>query len=214
MRPIVAIDCDGVLSDWHALAMPIMNNLLNSNFTTKDITNWDIYHLIDDQSIKDSFHDLLNNSGMIEHLPVYEGSQKAIDEIRKLAEVYIVTSPMNEYHDWIIHRNKWLKKNFDILPKNIIHTSAKYLIQANIFIDDKPENVEKWYQNNSGIPILWKHECVQNNPFEYSQRIIHTNDWNDVLEILRNWFESHLNNTSNTVKSWPSWKQNVLGKIS
>lgn len=211
-KPIIAIDCDGVLSDWHALAMPIMNKLLNSNFTTKDITNWDIYHLIDDQSIKDSFHDLLNNSGMIEHLPVYEGAQEAIEEIRKEAEVFIVTSPMNEYHDWIIHRNKWLKKNFDISPKNIVHTSAKYLIKADIFIDDKPENVEKWYEFNYGVPVLWKHECVAENPFKNNTRIRHTNDWNDIIEISNNWFEIHLNRTSETVKSWPNWKQNVLGK--
>lgn len=126
----------------------------------------------------------MNNSGMIEHLSVYEGAQEAVEKIKSLADVYIVTSPMNEYHDWIIHRNKWLKKNFDISPENIVHTSAKHLVQATIFIDDKPENVEKWYQTNIGIPILWKHECVIENPFAYSTRIKWTNDWNDVIEIL------------------------------
>lgn len=186
MKPIIAINCDGVLSNWHALALPILNKLTGKNISTKDIKNWDIYHLIDDQKIKDLYNDELNNSGMIEHLPVYDGAQKAIEEIRKIAELYIVTSPMNNYHDWIIHRNTWLKKNFDISSKNIVHTSAKHLIQSHIFIDDKPENVKNWYESNVGIPILWKHECVAENPFEWNTRVKWTNDWNDVMKILNN----------------------------
>lgn len=173
-----------MLSDWHALAFPILNKLLNKNISTKDVKNWDIYHLIDDETIKETFKDLLNNSGMIEHLPVYSGAQEAIEKIKSLAEVYIVTSPMDKYHNWIIHRNSWLKKNFDIYPKNIVHTAAKHLIPANIFIDDKPENIQKWIKRNIGIPILWKHECVTENPFSRSTRIKWTNDWNDVIEII------------------------------
>lgn len=179
-----------MLSDWHALAFPILNKLLNKNISTKDVKNWDIYHLIDDETIKETFKDLLNNSGMIEHLPVYSGAKEAIEKIKSLAEVYIVTSPMDKYHDWIIHRNAWLKKNFDISPKNIVHTAAKHLIPAHIFIDDKPDNVEKWYENNIGIPILWKHECVPENPFSWSTRIKWTNDWNDVIEIIEKWRKS------------------------
>lgn len=191
-KPVIAIDCDGVLSDWHALAFPIMNKLLNANHSTKDVKNWDIYHLIDDETIKETFKDLLNNSGMIEHLPVYDGAQKAIEEIKKIAEIYIVTSPMGKYHDWIIHREKWLKKNFDISSKNVVHTAAKYLIQADVFIDDKPENIEKWYSYNFGIPILWKHECVPENPFEHNRRVKWTNDWNEVLDILNRTLEIYV----------------------
>lgn len=187
---IIAIDCDGVLSDWHALAFPIMNKLLNSNYSTKDVKSWDIYNLISDNAIKDTFNYLLNNSGIIERLPVYEGAQKAIEEIKKVAEVYIVTSPMNDYHDWIIHRNKWLKENFNISPKNIIHTSAKYLVHADVFIDDKPSNVEKWMEHNCGIPVLWKHECVENH--NLNNRCRWTNNWNDVLEILNKTLEIYL----------------------
>jgi 5'(3')-deoxyribonucleotidase len=76
-----------------------------------------------------------------------------------------------------------LKKHFNIDPKKVIHTSAKYLVSANIFVDDHPNNVQKWIDRQNGIAVLWKHGY--NSAHENTNRAIYTNDWNDLIRIVK-----------------------------
>lgn len=193
IKPVVAIDCDGVLADWLGYVIPVANILFNKNIKQSDLTGWDLYDIIDDPKAKTTLYDYLNQTKMILDMDPYEEALRGMAVLKEFAEIYVVTSPMINYPNWILHRNKWLKTHFDIDKNHVIHTSAKHLVQADLFIDDKPENVFNWskFRNNSlyGQPVLWKHNHVKFEPEisdrEYTEenKIVHTNDWNEVLGL-------------------------------
>jgi 5'(3')-deoxyribonucleotidase len=195
IKPVVAIDCDGVLADWMGYVIPAANILFNTNISLSDLTGWDLYDIISEPKAKTTLYDYLNQTKMILDMNPYEEALRGMLALKEFAEIYIVTSPMVNYPNWILHRNKWLKTHFGIDKNHVIHTAAKQLIQADVFIDDKPENVINWakYKNNAldGYPVLWKHDHIK---FELPQRdyfyspedkITHTNDWNEILKMTK-----------------------------
>lgn len=184
-KPILVLDCDGVLADWHEHAFYILNKLLNSNYSVNDLKEWDIDELLEDSSIsKNKFWEAINSSTMVQDLNPYKEALIGVAKLKEIADIYVCTSPMVNYPNWIIQRNKWLNKHFDINPKKVIHTSAKYLVSANIFVDDHPNNIQKWIDRQNGIAVLWKRGYNANH--EYANRAVYTNDWNDLIRIVRN----------------------------
>lgn len=181
-KPIIALDCDGVLADWHEHAFYILNKLLNSNYSVNDLKEWDIDELLEGSSVsKNKFWEAINTSNMVAELNPYPEAISGVEKLQEIADVYVCTSPMINYPNWIIQRNKWLSKHFDINPKKVIHTSAKYLVSANIFVDDHPNNIQKWIDRQNGIAVLWK--ANYNSAYEGRNRAIYTNDWN-LLEAI------------------------------
>lgn len=181
-KPIIALDCDGVLADWHEHAFYILNKLLDSNYSVNDLKEWDIDELLENTSVnKNKFWEAINTSNMVAELNPYSEALKGVAKLKEIADIYICTSPMVHYPNWIIHRNDWLKRHFDINPKKVIHTSAKYLVSANIFVDDHPNNVQKWIDRQNGIAVLWK--ANYNSNHENVNRAIYTNSW-DLLEAI------------------------------
>ena len=53
----MAIDCDGVLADWMGYVIPVANILFNTNIKQSDLTNWDLYDIIDDPKAKTTLYD-------------------------------------------------------------------------------------------------------------------------------------------------------------
>lgn len=62
---------------------------------------------------------------------------------------------------------------------------------------------EKW-----ALQIIRKH----NPDFIYNSYRDYEILQKEIKKLIPNSFEDHLNQASETVKSWPDWKQNVLGK--
>ena len=194
IKPVVAIDCNGVLADWLGYVIPVANILFNKNIKQSDLTGWDLYDIIDDPKAKTTLYDYLNQTKMILDMNPYEEALRGMSALKEFADIYIVTSPMMNYPNWILHRNKWLKTHFGIDKNHVIHTSAKHLVQADLFIDDKPENVVNWSRYGNNVysqAVLWKHDHVKFEPklnedfWQNDMEIIHTNDWNKVLEVVK-----------------------------
>ena len=194
IKPVVAIDCDGVLADWLGYVIPVANILFNKNIKQSDLTGWDLYDIIDDPKAKTTLYDYLNQTKMILDMNPYEEALRGMAALKEFAEIYVVTSPMMNYPNWILHRNKWLKTHFGIDKNHVIHTSAKHLVQADVFIDDKSENVVNWSRYGNNVysqAVLWKHDHVKFEPklnedfWQNDMEIIHTNDWNKVLELTK-----------------------------
>ena len=194
IKPVVAIDCDGVLADWMGYVIPVANILFNTNIKQSDLTGWDLYDIIDDPKAKTTLYDYLNQTNMILDMNPYEEALRGVSALKEFADIYVVTSPMMNYPNWILHRNKWLKTHFGIDKNHVIHTSAKHLVQADVFIDDKPENVVNWSRYGNNVysqAVLWKHDHVKFEPelnenfWQKDTEIIHTNDWNKILEVVK-----------------------------
>lgn len=194
VKPVVAIDCDGVLADWMGYVIPVVNILFNTNIKQSDLTGWDLYDIIDDPKAKTTLYDYLNQTKMILDMNPYDEALRGMTALKEFADIYVVTSPMMNYPNWILHRNKWLKTHFGIDKNHVIHTSAKHLVQADVFIDDKPENVVNWSRYGNNVysqAVLWKHDHIKFEPklnedfWQNDMEIIHTNDWNKILEVVK-----------------------------
>ena len=181
-KKILALDCDDVLAKFTEQSLSLLNEFNNSNFQESDIDQWDFFKKFLPEDKLDDFFEFLADREIIKNLNPFEEALNHFDELRKYFRIYIVTSPMSSYSNWIPHRNEWLKKHFDIPASKVIHTSAKYRVHADVFVDDRTSSVEKWIKQwgNEGNGILWK---KQGNLSHGSKVIInYTNDWKDVLK--------------------------------
>lgn len=184
-KPIIGIDCDGVLADFTSKTLDILNNFKNTSYKYEDIKQWDfLRQFLDSEEEVKNFKNSLNDHSLFSILEPYPGTQKYIEELKKYGKIYIITSPMKEYDNWILHRDNWLLDNYDIKKDKIIHTRAKYRVHVDLFIDDKPSNVNKWKKQwPDGIGILFKHQGNKNckGIWDY-----HTNNWQDIINIVKN----------------------------
>jgi 5'(3')-deoxyribonucleotidase len=65
------------------------------------------------------------------------------------ADFVFATSPMNSNRTWTHDREAWLRdQGFDDVP--VIHTHRKDLVDADVLLDDKPENVVAFAARRAG----------------------------------------------------------------
>jgi 5'(3')-deoxyribonucleotidase len=177
--PRVLVDVDGVLADFLAPSLPLLKELTGKDWDLSEFHSWDIFDTVDRQ-FEDAFFDRINCLGWCRNIPVFEGAQEAMARVAELADVYVVTSPMNHIPTWMHEREQWLKAHFNISPKKVVHTSAKYLCTGDVLIDDKPANVDAWLNEQPGIGILF--------PQPYNQRMasrgLRAKGWGDVIKVI------------------------------
>jgi len=77
-------------------------------------------------------------------------NQPVVDLIRylqqqPLTDVVFVTSPWVSCAWWAYARHKWLEATFGVSFQNIVITSRKNLVLGDVFVDDRAQNVIKWF---------------------------------------------------------------------
>lgn len=183
IRPRVLLDVDGVLCDFLNPALYVMNRLLGTNLALQDMKSWHLFDAWDievPKKVIDECYDIWKSPGWCRSLPVYPEAVEGVKKLQEIADVFIVTSPMNG-PTWTHERERWLRHHFgeSMNRKCIIHTDAKYVCSGDILVDDKADHCIAWKQcHPMGQAILWNQ--VTNRTVEYHG--IRTDDW---LEIYR-----------------------------
>lgn len=91
VKPIIVLDCDGVLADWHEHAFYILNKLLNSNYSVKDLKEWDIDELLQGTEIsKNKFWEAINTSNMVAELNPYLEAIVGVQKLKEIADIYVL----------------------------------------------------------------------------------------------------------------------------
>ena len=181
-RPRVLLDVDGVLADFLNEFLEFGNSLTGVRYKKEDIKKWDIFSYFDEENCKKCIK-YLSDPGFAAGLEPYEGSKAALEKIKELAELFIVTVPVYSSVTWVYERTMWLKKHFNINSDQIVYTASKELVTGDIFVDDRPEHVSAWkHQNPSGIAILWSQEYNKLSEDICDYRI---NDWNTLVQIVK-----------------------------
>ena len=149
MTSKVYVDMDGVIADF-----------FTAHAEFRKVNHWkDQGEITLDISIKE-----LQGTNFFETLPVFPFAKKLITLVKSYTggDWYINTSPLRDDHENSeYYKTKWLKKNnFD--PKDIIVTKRKesYAVDkktgiANILIDDRPKNLQRW-ADRGGIGIRYQ----------------------------------------------------------
>lgn len=136
------VDVDGVVADW---LLAIMCELC-SDRRDEDFKGWEILSQLDDED-RELALSVMESPEFWRHLPVMKGAKEGIRELEKAGyRITWVTSPWRGCTGWEDARRGWLNEHFDMEERGhgFIPTAEKHMVDGNIFIDDKPENVRKW----------------------------------------------------------------------
>lgn len=157
-RPVVLLDCDGVLADFIGGVLPLINGLLDTRHTAEDVTEFSFADALkmtpgDAARVKRAIG---SQPRLAAGLAVYPGAIDGVRRLREVADVYIVTSSWDSNETWEFDRKAWLRRHFGIGHHDIVFTAAKHLVCGDMLIDDKTSTCEAWRAAwPRGIPVQW-----------------------------------------------------------
>lgn len=147
-RPRILIDVDGPMADFVAPALEAIFLVTGRRFKASDHVNgWDLFAglgLSDDET-KEVFR-ILQVPGLCLGIPMVEGAREGIEELRKFAQVWAVTSPFVGKH-WMHERDAWLESNLGFHKNDVLHVraAAKHGVFGNMLIEDKIDTLNSWH---------------------------------------------------------------------
>lgn len=138
------IDLDDVICEGGFFTL--INKFLNSNYTLSDVKGYYMQSLIDDSKL-DEFFEFLLESNMYNYVEVIPNAIEVIEKLNDKYELYICSSfiiPSCEKNLGKLIKDKcdWIKENMPFIKfSQMIFTSEKHLIDADIRIDDSIKNL-------------------------------------------------------------------------
>lgn len=182
MRPRVLLDVDGVLADFHTPCLDLINRYGGTKHSMNDLSEWDLFNALGiDPEVKHLVYEYMKQPGWCRQIGVYPEAKEGVARLREVADVYVVTSPMNG-PTWTHERDRWLMYHFGFTTKQIVHTSAKYLCAGDALIDDKIDNLLKWKRcHPGGLGIRWIVKQYRHHEYEGPS----TDNWDKVIELVQ-----------------------------
>lgn len=156
--PRVLLDVDGVLADFIGGILPMLNEMLGTDYQREHITQFDFCASLGlrpdvGAAVKRRIGAARGLAATLEVLP---GAIEGVGRLSAIAEIYVVTSPWNSNETWVFEREQWLLKNFGIGHNRVVHASAKHLIVGDMLVDDKTSTLVSWQKHHpNGTPVLW-----------------------------------------------------------
>ena len=126
----IAIDCDGVLSNFNSGIIKFINETEGTNFEITDIDHWHWYRKSKKIQVKAMNSGLVNKLGdnwfNIKHkefcsehglasLPIIPGSKEFLNELAKAYEIFVITDrPILDKNPYLTQEDTilWLSYNF------------------------------------------------------------------------------------------------------
>lgn len=171
-RPLVLLDCDGVLSDFVGWFLLKIEQELGVSYHREDVLKFDFSNLPGWDGIKREAWNLCRVPGFARNMPVLDGAKDGVRRLREIADVEICTNPMPGSLTWTGERYEWLERHFGITHANCHNLEKKYRIPADYLIDDSGENCDAY---GVGTPLLW--DRSYNRSFEH----VRVHNWDDVM---------------------------------
>jgi 5'(3')-deoxyribonucleotidase len=154
---LIALDSDGVLSDFSSGALRIVAEVTGKHFTVADITAWDFTKALgltahEAAEVKKAIG---ARRGFAASLPPYLPARQGVRRLRELGDVICVTSPWDSNPWWRSERESWLALHFGI--DVVHHASDKTVYEADVFVDDKSAHVRDWLAAWPGrTAVFWR----------------------------------------------------------
>jgi 5'(3')-deoxyribonucleotidase len=182
MTPRFLIDVDEVLANFAEPAVEVLSNILGEPWTFDAMLPgaWDMFAGLSPEQ-KARVAEIIEDPAWYTSLEPYPGARDAIDRLRELSDVYVVTSAMS----WAPERIGWLKHYFGFDKEHLVFTKAKHLVRGDFFLDDHPGQVQRWQQEYPmGHGMLW---TSVNNKHLKQYGHIRVYNWDTVVSRVRDW---------------------------
>ena len=185
MRKIqIALDVDGVLADFSAGALRVVEEVTGKRFVPADITAWDFTKALglsasEASAVKKAIG---AKRGFAAALAPYSHARQGVRRLRELGEVFCVTSPWDSNSWWRAERDSWLALHFGI--ERVHHAGDKTGYEADVFVDDKSSHVRDWLSAWPGrTAVFWRapHNTSEAVPWGAHS----TGSWDALYEIAR-----------------------------
>lgn len=179
-----AIDCDGVLSDFTAGMLVLVEEVTGKRFSHADVAVFDFSKALgltaeEAVAVKKAIG---ARRGFAASLPAYPQARQGIRRLRDLGEVFCVTSPWDSNPWWRDERTSWLALHFGI---DVVHHAIdKTGYEADVFVDDKSAHVRDWLSAWPGrTAVFWRtpHNTSESVPWGAHS----TGSWEALYEIAR-----------------------------
>lgn len=172
-QPTVLLDCDGILTDYAQTSVDLVNTLCPElNMKPEDMTSFEASSYVPAGRLNEYWAHCCAQ-GFVSRLVPYPEAQVAVEQLRKVADVVVVTSYLKRSPTWVHERDRWLKKHFDVNPDHVIHTRAKQHVFGHVLVDDALRNVVPWgfqwgLRDNLTCALLW------DKPYNRDVRDLHS----------------------------------------
>ena len=182
---MIWVDCDGVLADFTAAYLQILNAHTGRSHSDADITSFDFGKCIaskeEDNHVWREFD---RSPGLIAGLADLPGAEAGLSALRKLGKVGCLTSPhLGPY--WMPERARWLQAR-GFTKREIIFASDKSHVAGSVLVDDRFDNCLDWAKANpNGLSVCLTAPWNKDESHWHVQR---ADSWGEVLRHV----EGHL----------------------
>lgn len=185
----ILLDVDGVLTGLGEVMLSIANRLANTTYTMEDRREYDIFTLPGLFKIKSDTWRVLKAPGFNNHLQPYQEAMPALDVLREIGEVRVVTTPVH-CKTWVYDRTEWLMDTLGFKKREVLYVSneEKAYIVGDAFVEDKVDNLLPWLNHGGefGVGFIWARPY--NDIRLTHPRAIRTHSWHQVIELIKERF--------------------------
>ena len=177
----ILLDCDQVVCDF---LTPLLTKLSKHpgcrTFKVEDLTCWDILENQFNYWERSVANHFMTDGSFWSSLPEVDGAHASIQLLKDAGhEIVFCTAPYIDCTEWAYRREQWLMSRFNTSRDNIIITHGKHHIRSDIFIDDKPSNIEAWQKSNPyGCSYLFKYN------YNKSSKLKGFSSWKQIMAGL------------------------------
>ncbi len=188
MRRSIMVDMDEVITEGGFLYL--INEYLGTNYTKEDVEGYYMQDLVPD---KDEFFKYFISKNMYDYGILLPNVKDVLEELQKYYDIYIGTSYIipelpRESSMILKYKHEFLYDNFPFIkPENYIFITNKSLLDCDIKIDDKLDNLK-----NAKIKILFDsyHNKGLSDDYLKSVGVVRVHSWLEIKDILEGIDES------------------------
>ena len=179
------IDVDDVICEGSYLSL--LNKFLKTNYTYDDFKSYYLQDIIPSEKDKRKFYELIASDDVYKNSKLFTNAKNVINKLRNVYDVYFCSScVMRDAFDisgpCFMYKYNYLMRTFpDFDGNKIILTSAKYLIHADIKIDDKIEHL-----TNAKQKLLFDsyHNKKISNEELAKKNVVRVKNWKEIEKLL------------------------------
>ena len=187
-RLTINLDADGVLRNFTAGALLIVEEVTGRRFSPADVTAFNFTKALglSEEEGRAVMNAITARRGFVTALPAYPQARQGVRRLRELGEVCCVTtpweSPLGVNPWWRSESEAWLALHFGI--DRVHHAHDKTLYEADLFVDDKSSHVRDWLNAwPGGTAVFWRtpHNTTESVPWGAHS----ISSWDALYQIAR-----------------------------
>ena len=174
----ICVDVDDILCNLVSTGVKLYNAKMNKNIALSDITSFHLHECLDCKDA-DGIVEIFNSNDIYNHLKPIPDSQWGLETlVNQGHHVFLATAtPYRSFANKV----EWVCEHFTcITPQDIVCIQDKSVINCDIMVDDKLDNLTKNLCERIVLDYPWNRD--KDKDFVYD--IIRTYGWKDIVNII------------------------------